>query len=91
VLAAGRFDRLLGSLHTLPDQGVFAEPCGIFPHRDPHDVVRDHLAEVAAMVSTGETFSVLAHIDYPVRFWPAEHAGPFDPPPSRTSSGMRCG
>jgi histidinol-phosphatase (PHP family) len=79
VLMAGSFDRLLGSLHTLPDQGTFAEPWGIFPHRDPYEVVRAYLAEVAAMVSTAGTFSVLAHIDYPVRFWPAEHAGPFDP------------
>jgi histidinol-phosphatase (PHP family) len=79
VLATGRFDRLLGSLHTLPDQGTFAEPWGIYPHRDPYEVVRDYLAGVAAMVSTSETFAVLAHIDYPVRSWPTEAAGPFDP------------
>ncbi|GAA3925537.1 PHP domain-containing protein [Actinoplanes auranticolor] len=79
VLAVGRFDRLLGSLHTLPDRETFAEPWLIYPDRDPHEVVRDYLAEVAAMVSTSDTFSVLAHIDYPVRFWPAGNAGPFDP------------
>jgi histidinol-phosphatase (PHP family) len=75
VLAAGRFDRVLGSLHTLPDRGGFAEPWGIYPHRDPHEVMRDYLAGVAAMMSTSGLFSVLAHIDYPVRSWP----GPFDP------------
>ncbi len=79
VLAVGRFDRLLGSLHTLPDQGMFAEPWGIYPHRDPYDVVRDYLAGVAAMVSTSDLFAVLAHIDYPVRSWPTETAGLFDP------------
>jgi len=79
VLAAGRFDRLLGSLHTLPDQGTFAEPWGIYPHRDPGDVVREYLTGVATMVSTSDLFAVLAHIDYPVRSWPAETAGPFDP------------
>jgi histidinol-phosphatase (PHP family) len=78
VLAAGRFDRLLGSLHTLPDRGSFAEPWGIYPHRDPYDVMRGYLADVAAMMSTSGTFSVLAHIDYPVRSWP-DAAGPFDP------------
>ncbi|AGZ42884.1 histidinol-phosphatase (PHP family) protein [Actinoplanes friuliensis DSM 7358] len=78
VLAAGRFDRLLGSLHTLPDQGAFAEPWGIYPHRDADEVVRAYLADVVTMVSTSELFSVLAHIDYPVRSWPAG-AGPFDP------------
>ena len=79
VLAAGRFDRVLGSLHTLPDRGTFAEPWGIYPHRDAHEVVREYLAGVATMMSTSGMFSVLAHIDYPVRSWPAERAGPFDP------------
>lgn len=79
ILAVGHFDRLLGSLHTLPDQGTFAEPWGIYPHRDPYDVVRDYLADVATMVSTSDMFSVLAHIDYPVRSWPIEIVGPFDP------------
>ncbi|GAA4964637.1 hypothetical protein GCM10023334_085180 [Nonomuraea thailandensis] len=26
-----------------------------------------------------DVFSVLAHIDYPVRYWPGRKAGPFDP------------
>jgi histidinol-phosphatase (PHP family) len=79
VLAAGRFDRVLGSLHTLPDGDGFAEPPHLYPRRDPHQVVRDYLTAVAAMMSTSGMFSVLAHIDYPVRSWPAERVGPFDP------------
>jgi histidinol-phosphatase (PHP family) len=79
VLAAGRFDRVLGSLHALPDRGTFAEPWGIYPHRDAHEVVREYLAEVAAMVEATDMFAVLAHIDYPIRSWPAATAGPFDP------------
>jgi histidinol-phosphatase (PHP family) len=79
VLAAGRFDRVLGSLHTLPDRGSFAEPWGIYPHRDAYEIVREYLSAVTAMVSRSDLFSVLAHIDYPVRSWPAEVAGPFDP------------
>jgi histidinol-phosphatase (PHP family) len=79
VLAAGRFDRVLGSLHTLPDQGTYAEPWGIYPHRQAREVMREYLVGVAAMMSTSGMFSVLAHIDYPVRSWPAERAGPFNP------------
>src|SRR4051794_28257983 len=79
VLAAGRFDRVLGSLHTLADGGGYAEPWLIYPHRDPHEVVREYLAGVAELVAVDGMFSVLAHIDYPVRFWPEEHAGPFEP------------
>ncbi|MFI6076215.1 PHP domain-containing protein [Actinoplanes sp. NPDC051343] len=76
VLAAGEFDRVLGSLHTLPDRGAFAEPWGLYPHRDAAGVVREYLAGVAEMMSTSGMFSVLAHIDYPVRSWPH---GPFEP------------
>ncbi|MFF5216539.1 PHP domain-containing protein [Micromonospora sp. NPDC000442] len=79
VLATGRFDRLLGSLHTLPDQEGFAEPWAIYPHRDPYELVRAYLADVATMVTTSDMFSVLAHIDYPVRSWPVDKVGPFDP------------
>ncbi|MBQ1025013.1 PHP domain-containing protein [Micromonospora sp. C95] len=79
VLATGRFDRLLGSLHALPDQDGFAEPWAIYPRRDPHEVVRAYLADVATMVTSSDTFSVLAHIDYPIRSWPTEEVGPFDP------------
>lgn len=83
VLSAGRFDLLLGSLHSLPDRDAFAEPSGIYPHRDPHEVMRAYLAGVVEMVSISGVFSVLAHIDYPVRSWPVERAGPFDPSLSR--------
>lgn len=76
ILAAGEFDRVLGSLHTLPDRGSWAEPWAIFPHRDAPAVMREYLAGVAEMMSMSGTFSVLAHIDYPVRFWPG---GAFDP------------
>jgi histidinol-phosphatase (PHP family) len=79
VLAAGRFDRLLGSLHSLPDLGAFAEPWAIYPHRDADAVMRDYLAAVTVMVTSSDLFAVLAHIDYPVRSWPSGRAGPFDP------------
>jgi len=78
VLGAGRFDRVLGSLHCLPDGDGFAEPSGLYGHRAAADVVRQYLAEVARLVLGSDVFSVLAHIDYPVRSWPA-HAGRFDP------------
>jgi histidinol-phosphatase (PHP family) len=79
VLSAGRFDLLLGSLHSLPEGDVHAEPWRLYRHRAADDVMREYLAEVAEMVSISGVFSVLAHIDYPVRSWPVEQAGPFDP------------
>jgi histidinol-phosphatase (PHP family) len=78
VLASGGFERVLGSLHCLPDHGAFREPPGLYALREPEDVLREYLAEVAALVEACDSFAVLAHIDYPVRSWPAG-AGPFDP------------
>lgn len=79
VLGAGKFDRVLGSVHCLPDQNGFAEPWALYPHRVAAEVVREYLAEVVSLVTASAVFSVLAHIDYPVRFWPEQEAGPFDP------------
>jgi histidinol-phosphatase (PHP family) len=78
VLEAGRFDRVLGSQHCLPEAGGFAEPWSLFRRRPAAEVVRDYLAEVARLVVASDVFSVLAHIDYPIRYWPEDVAGPFD-------------
>jgi histidinol-phosphatase (PHP family) len=78
VLGAGRFDRVLGSLHCLPDGDEFAEPPGLYGRRAAAEVVRGYLAEVVTLVTESDAFDVLAHIDYPVRSWP-RRAGVFDP------------
>jgi histidinol-phosphatase (PHP family) len=78
VLGAGRFDRLLGSLHSLPIEGGFTEPPGQYRRHAAAEVVRRYLAEVVRLITESDLFSVLAHIDYPVRYWPASEAGPFD-------------
>ena len=79
ILAQGDFDRVLGSVHNLPDGDTYAEPWELYPHRDAREVVRTYLAEVATMMAVPGTFSVLAHIDYPVRSWPETRVGRFDP------------
>jgi histidinol-phosphatase (PHP family) len=78
LLAAGRFDRVLGSLHCLPVGQRFCEPPALFRQRPAAEVVRDYLAEIPSLVRGSDAFAVLAHIDYPIRDWPAQ-AGPFDP------------
>jgi len=79
VLATGDFDRVLGSLHCLPDGNEFREPPGLFRHRDPTEVVQSYLREVTRLLCQSDVFAVLAHIDYPVRYWDEENRGPFDP------------
>jgi histidinol-phosphatase (PHP family) len=79
VLAAGPFDRVLGSLHSLPDGERWAEPWLLYPRRVAADVVREYLADVINLVNKSDVFSVLTHIDYPIRSWPEAEAGPFNP------------
>lgn len=76
VLAAGPLDRVLGSLHSLPVGAYAAEPPELYRRGAAADVVRGYLVELASMVAQTEVFEVLAHIDYPLRHWPAA-AGPF--------------
>ena len=78
LLRAGQFDRVLGSLHCLPLGQHFPGPPDLYRQRPAAWVIREYLAEIARLVECTETFSVLAHIDYPLRYWPPE-AGAFDP------------
>ena len=78
ILSAATFDRVLGSLHTLAAEGGFQEPAELYAERQAHDVVRDYLAEVIQVVEDSDAFSILAHIDFPLRYWP-QRLGPFDP------------
>ncbi|MBT0769090.1 PHP domain-containing protein [Kineosporia sp. J2-2] len=57
---------------------VFTEHVDLTPFRPAADVMRDYLAEIPRMVAGSGVFTALAHIDYPVRSWPAD-AGPFRP------------
>lgn len=78
LLDAGQFDRVLGSLHSLPFAGRLSEMPNLFLNRPAAEVVRDYLAELPRLIEASDAFAVLAHIDYPVRYWPAQ-AGPYDP------------
>lgn len=74
VLDAGSFDRVLGSQHCLPDGDTFREPPGLFARRPREEVVTEYLSEIESLVRKSDVFAVLAHIDYPLRYWPASAA-----------------
>lgn len=74
-----RVDRVLDSLHTLDLGEGAAEPNTLFRDHDPAEVMNEYLEQIPVMVSGSESFEVVTHIDYAVRQWPIEQAGPFDP------------
>ena len=76
LLGRGAFDRMLGSVHSLALDGPWAVD-HLFGRLEPGDLMRAYLSEALRMIDSPAPFEVLAHIDYPVRHWPAQ-AGPFD-------------
>lgn len=70
VLAQGQFDRVLGSLHSIVHQGRLVGVNHVFAHRPIRDVMRTYFAELVRLVEGSDVFGVLAHCDYPRRYWP---------------------
>ena len=78
LLRDGGFDRVLASVHSAPAGACFVEISDRFRNQAADQVLRDYLAETAALITGFDAFDVLAHIDYPVRYWPVD-APPPDP------------
>lgn len=72
VLAAGPLDRILGSVHCLELEGRLcdmSQPGILIPSR-AHEVFSAYLDEVLLLARSDQPFEVLAHLDYPKRYWP---------------------
>ncbi len=78
-MALDRFDRINGSLPTLPIGPDRAEPLTLYRMWPPNQVLQTYLEEVPKMVGGSPVFEVFTHIDYALRYWSTELAGPFDP------------
>jgi histidinol-phosphatase (PHP family) len=72
LLEAHDFDRVLGSVHSLPDGDGHHQELTVVAGRPPGDILRAYLTEVLGLVESTAGFAVLAHIDYALRSWPAE-------------------
>ena len=90
IAGFGQLERVLGSLHVLSVGDQFFEPPGLYRLWPAADVIREYLAEVPRMLAGSDAFTVLAHIDYAVRYWPTREAGPSIRPNLRMSSVRRC-
>jgi histidinol-phosphatase (PHP family) len=62
-------DRVLGSLHSLADDGRLVGVTRLL-WQDPDATMRRYLAELLDMVGSSDVFQVLAHCDFPRRYWP---------------------
>lgn len=79
LLASATFDRRLASIHSATVPGVgWSDVSVAMALGDRRTVMREYLHAVAALAVGFDGFDVLAHIDYPVRHWPAS-AAPYDP------------
>jgi histidinol-phosphatase (PHP family) len=70
VLAEGPFDRILGSLHAIVHDGTLVGPESLYDRVDPTEVMHRYLDELLRLVQGSDLFQVLAHLDYPARYWP---------------------
>jgi histidinol-phosphatase (PHP family) len=77
VVAQGRFDRILGSLHAIPFDGKLTAADELFRRMPTGEVMRRYFAELLRLVEGCDIFQVLAHLDFPRRMWPRA-AAPYD-------------
>ena len=77
VLASGAFDRVLGSLHAIEYDGALEFVDELFGTIDATQLMRRYLSDMLGLVSGSTVFTVLAHCDYPRRYWPTAQAGPY--------------
>jgi len=72
VLGAGPIDRVLGSVHCVPGQDGMTDVSveGMLTPDRAAGTVRSYFAELLALVVSSQPFEVLAHLDYPKRYWP---------------------
>jgi histidinol-phosphatase (PHP family) len=70
IVRSQPFDRVLGSLHAVPYQGKLVAADALFGSMPDDDVMRYYFAEVLRLIDGSDLFEVLAHLDFPRRYWP---------------------
>ena len=70
VVHGHAFDRILGSLHAVPYQGRLVGADALFGRMSADDTMRYYFAELVKLIEGSDLFQVLAHLDFPRRYWP---------------------
>jgi len=78
VLSAGPLDNVLGSVHCVKLDGEIVDASQLRDRGGVDMVIatRDYFAEVLVMIEADQPFEILAHLDYPKRYW-TEGAPPY--------------
>jgi histidinol-phosphatase (PHP family) len=72
VLARGRFDLVLGSVHCVLVGDVVLEidELGSEPEIGPEDLMQAYCDELLRLIEGPVQFEILTHLEYPRRYWP---------------------
>ena len=77
VLAQGQFQRVLGSLHSVVHDGRLVYADRLFRYLPAQVVLQDYFTELVRLIEGSDVFEVLAHCDYPRRYWPTAREGEY--------------
>ena len=71
LLTRGRFDLVLGSLHSVISGDSVLELSEVdqLAQADPQQTMRAYFAELVELIEGPVAFEVLSHLEYPKRFW----------------------
>jgi histidinol-phosphatase (PHP family) len=70
IIHGNAFDRVLGSLHAVPYRGKLVAADALFGSMPADEVMRFYFAELIRLIEGSDLFQVLAHLDFPRRYWP---------------------
>jgi histidinol-phosphatase (PHP family) len=71
LLGVAKLDRVLGSVHTIRRGRAAVDMSqGILTAQSAREVVGEYFDELLELVKSDQPFEVLAHLDYPKRYWP---------------------
>jgi histidinol-phosphatase (PHP family) len=70
IVRGHAFDRVLGSLHAVPHRGRLVAADALFGTMADDEAMRYYFTELVALIEGSDLFEVLAHLDFPRRYWP---------------------
>jgi histidinol-phosphatase (PHP family) len=71
LMSGYSFDRVLGSLHAVPCDGALVPADRqLFSRMPVGDAMRLYFGEIVRLIEGSDLFEVLAHVDFPRRYWP---------------------